>query len=58
MSSILRIKEPAASSARAPNLHALLELAFRRLYLFGTAWALAQALYVWRFAPILIRPRL
>jgi len=44
MSSILRIKEPAASSERAPNLHALLELAFRRLYLFGTAWALAQAL--------------
>jgi uncharacterized protein involved in response to NO len=56
MSSILPIKEPAAPPARAPSLHALLELAFRPLYLFGTAWALI-AIAIWVWAPqILVGP--
>ena len=56
MSSILRIDEPAASPARAPSLHAFLELAFRPLYLFGTAWALI-AIAIWVWAPqILVGP--
>lgn len=56
MSSILPIKEPAAPPARAPSLHAFLELAFRPLYLFGTAWALI-ALAIWVWAPqILVGP--
>jgi Uncharacterized protein involved in response to NO len=56
VSSILPIKEPAAPPARAPSLHAFLELAFRPLYLFGTAWALI-ALAIWVWAPqILVGP--
>ena len=56
MSSVLPIEEPQGSSARAPSLHAFLELAFRPLYLFGTAWALI-AIAIWVWAPqILIGP--
>ena len=56
MSSILPIGEPAAPPARAPSLHAFLELAFRPLYLFGIAWALI-AIAIWVWAPqILVGP--
>jgi uncharacterized protein involved in response to NO len=53
MSSTIRIEEPAAPAARAPSLHAFLELAFRPLYLFGTAWALI-AIAIWVWAPQLL----
>jgi len=42
--------------ARGPaSLRAFFELAFRPLYLAGEVAALA--LYLWRFAPLLIRSR-
>ena len=45
-----------AAHARAPSLHAFLELAFRPLYLAGAAWALI-ALGIWVWAPqVLIGP--
>ena len=50
MSSITQLEEPAAPIRMAPNLHAFLELAFRPLYLAGTAWA-AIAIGIWVWAP-------
>ena len=50
MSRIIQLKEPAAPTQAAPNLHAFLELAFRPLYLAGTAWALI-AIGIWVWAP-------
>jgi uncharacterized protein involved in response to NO len=55
MSSLLPIEEP-AGAARAPSLHAFLELAFRPLYLFGIGWGLI-AIAIWVWAPqILVGP--
>ena len=50
MSSIIQLKEPAAPGRAAPSLHAFLELAFRPLYMAGTAWALI-AIGIWVWAP-------
>ena len=49
MSATIPLKKPAAPTP-APNLHAFLELAFRPLYLAGTAWALI-AIAIWVWAP-------
>ena len=48
----LRVKPeaPKLAAPAAPSLHAFLELAFRPLYLAGTAWALI-AIGIWIFAP-------
>jgi uncharacterized protein involved in response to NO len=47
--------KPAAQPARAaPSLRAFLELAFRPLYLGGTAWALI-AIGIWIYAPSILR---
>jgi uncharacterized protein involved in response to NO len=50
---LLKIEEPAAQPPVAPSLQALLELAFRPLYLAGTAWALV-AIVIWIFVPQMI----
>ena len=50
MSGIIQLKEPALPLRAAPKLHAFLELAFRPLYLAGTAWA-AIAIAIWIWAP-------
>ena len=50
MDRLIKIDEPAAPERPAPSLQAFLELAFRPLYLAGTAWALA-AVVIWVFAP-------
>jgi uncharacterized protein involved in response to NO len=50
MSTTIPLKKPAAPALAAPNLHAFLELAFRPLYLAGTAWALI-AIGIWVWAP-------
>jgi len=50
MESIVGLKEPARPESTAPSLRAFLELAFRPLYLAGTAWALI-AIGIWIYAP-------
>ena len=47
--------DPGVPARGPPSLRAFFELAFRPLYLAGEVAALA--LYLWRFAPLLIRSR-
>jgi uncharacterized protein involved in response to NO len=54
MDRLIRIEEPAAPARAAPSLQAFLEMAFRPLYLAGTAWALV-AIAIWIFVPLLIQ---
>jgi uncharacterized protein involved in response to NO len=48
-----RSLEPATRSRPAPSVEALLEMAFRPLYVLGSAWALI-AIAIWIFAPQLV----
>jgi len=50
MASTVELKQSAMSARSAPSLRAFLELAFRPLYLAGTAWALI-AIGIWIYAP-------
>lgn len=50
MAGLVRIAEPAASTASAPQWRAFLELGFRPLYLGGCLWA-AVSVALWIFAP-------
>lgn len=50
MSSLAQLHEPPVPSHAGPSLGAFLELAFRPLYLAGTAWA-AIAIAIWVWAP-------
>ena len=50
MDSTVELKAGAATARPAPSLHAFLELAFRPLYLAGTAWALI-AIGIWIYMP-------
>lgn len=50
MATLLQLEEPDNGAAAPPSWRALFELAFRPLYLAGTAWALLSVL-VWVFAP-------
>jgi uncharacterized protein involved in response to NO len=54
MDRLIQIEEPAPPPRVPPSLRAFLELAFRPLYLAGTAWALV-AIAVWIFLPQLIQ---
>ena len=53
MSGTIRLQEPAAPMRGTPSVQAFLELAFRPLYLAGTAWALI-AIGIWVWAPQLL----
>ena len=53
MDQIIRLKEPLPTAHPAPSLRAFLELAFRPLYLAGSAWALI-AIGIWVYAPQLL----
>ena len=53
MSGTIRLQEPAAPMRGTPSMQAFLELAFRPLYLAGTAWALI-AIAIWVWAPQLL----
>lgn len=50
MNNTLKLKQPAQPRRAAPSLSAFLELAFRPLYLLGSAWALI-AVGLWVYAP-------
>lgn len=47
---LTQLREPATQALAAPSMQAFLELAFRPLYLAGTAWALV-AIALWVYAP-------
>ncbi len=46
----IRLEEPGQTTRPSPSLRAFLELAFRPLYLGGTAWAVI-AIAIWIYAP-------
>lgn len=50
MEQLVKLKQAPPAAPAAPSLRAFLELAFRPLYLAGTAWALI-AIGIWIFAP-------
>ena len=50
LATIIKPGRPTSSRRVAPSLHAFLELAFRPLYLAGTAWA-TIAIGIWIYAP-------
>lgn len=52
-SPLFTLREPPPKAPAAPSLRAFLELAFRPLYIAGTAWALV-AIAVWIYAPQLL----
>jgi len=50
---LFKLQEPPPKTPAAPSLQAFLELAFRPLYIAGTAWALV-AIALWIYAPQLL----